>query len=446
MSDQERKLTREMDDSEKESISVITCDMEGRIETFSEGAEKIFGYRTDEVIGKMRVSGFSPGNVVLGHVKTWLDKASNEGEFQSNTTFVHKDGSPIPAEVRITPTYKTVDGEKIQIGYCGQTRVLEGVDPAETMPKDPWWLKMVSALVITRLPFLSATWIPVILASVWAYNGGLSSAGAFDGPLFGLVFLGASFLHLSANTFNDYFDWKAGTDQANNDYFLQYSGGSRSIELGLITEGGLFRLASSFLVLAAIFGVVVMFGPWARGMDLFWYGAAGAVGGFFYTAPPFKLAARRGLGEVSIGLLFGPILTMGAVFALTGVHSWDAFLLGIPVGLLTTAILWINQFPDTPSDIATGKIHLVATLGIRNARWGYLGLMAGCFTAIYLLFSSGILSQGALLGMLALPGAVYLTYKVFQDFDKRGLATTCANTIYFQMATGLMMILGISFL
>ena len=132
MSDQERKLTREMDDSEKESISVITCDMEGRIETFNEGAEKIFGYRADEVIGKMRVSGFSPGNVVLGHVKTWLDKASNQGEFQSNTTFVHKDGSPIPAEVRITPTYKTVDGEKIQIGYCGQTRVLEGADPAET--------------------------------------------------------------------------------------------------------------------------------------------------------------------------------------------------------------------------------------------------------------------------------------------------------------------------
>ncbi|HJO57706.1 MAG TPA: PAS domain S-box protein, partial [Nitrospinaceae bacterium] len=184
MNDQERKWTREMDDSEKETISVITCDMEGRVETFSEGAEKVFGYRADEVIGKMRVSGFSPGNVVLGHVKTWLDKASNEGEFQSDTTFVHKDGSPIPAEVRITPTYKTVDGEKIQIGYCGQTRVLEGADPAETMPKDPWWLKMVSALVITRLPFLSATWIPVILASVWAYNGGLSSAGAFDWPLF----------------------------------------------------------------------------------------------------------------------------------------------------------------------------------------------------------------------------------------------------------------------
>ena len=181
-------------------------------------------------------------------------------------------------------------------------------------------------------------------------------------------------------------------------------------------------------------------------MDLFWYGASGAVGGFFYTAPPFKLAARRGLGEVSIGLLFGPILTMGAVFALTGVHSWDAFLLGIPMGLLTTAILWINQFPDTPSDIATGKIHLVATLGIRNARWGYLGLMAGSFLAMYLLFTYDIVLQGALLGMLAAPGAVYLTYKVFQDFEKRELATTCANTIYFQMAAGTLMILGISFL
>ncbi len=446
MSNREQKWTREMDDSEKDSPSIITCDMEGRIETFGKGAEDIFGYSADEVIGKKRVSVFSPGNVVLGHITKWLATASEKGEFQTDTTFLHKDGSPIPAHIRITPTFSTVDGVKTQIGYCGQTKVLEGANPAETMPKDPWWLKMLSALVITRLPFLSATWIPVILASVWAYNGGVAAAGAFDWSLFGVVFLGASFLHLTANTFNDYFDWKAGTDQANNDYFLQYSGGSRSLELGIITEGGLFKLASSFLVLAAACGVFVMFGTWSRGTDLFWYGLAGAVGGLFYTAPPFKLSARRGLGELSIGLLFGPVLTMGTVFALTGVHSWSAFWLGIPVGLLTTAILWLNQFPDTPSDIATGKVHLVATLGTRNARWGYLALMAGSFAALTMLYTSEIVATGALLGLAALPGAVYLTLKVFQDYEKRTLAKTCANTIYFQMVAGTLMILGISFL
>ena len=55
------------------------------------------------------------------------------------------------------------------------------------------------------------------------------------GILFTLIFLGGSFLHLAANTYNDYFDWTSGTDQLNNDYFLQLSGGSRAIELGLIS-------------------------------------------------------------------------------------------------------------------------------------------------------------------------------------------------------------------
>ena len=53
--------------------SVITCDMEGRIETFNKGAEEMFGYPADEVIGKERVSVFSPGEIVLQNVPVWLD-------------------------------------------------------------------------------------------------------------------------------------------------------------------------------------------------------------------------------------------------------------------------------------------------------------------------------------------------------------------------------------
>ena len=55
--------------------SVVTCDMEGRIETISKGSERIFGYTEDELIGKKRVSIFSPGQVVLEHVPKWLDIA-----------------------------------------------------------------------------------------------------------------------------------------------------------------------------------------------------------------------------------------------------------------------------------------------------------------------------------------------------------------------------------
>ena len=56
-------------------ISIITCDVEGRIETFNENAEKLFDYTSEEIIGKKRVSLFSPGLVVLGHVANWLKKA-----------------------------------------------------------------------------------------------------------------------------------------------------------------------------------------------------------------------------------------------------------------------------------------------------------------------------------------------------------------------------------
>jgi 1,4-dihydroxy-2-naphthoate polyprenyltransferase len=163
--------------------------------------------------------------------------------------------------------------------------------------------------------------------------------------IFAITLLGASALHLAANTFNDYFDWKSGTDQANSDYFQAFSGGSRSIELRLITLPGLLRLAIASSGVAALAGIalVLLVTP-----QILWFGLAGLFSAYFYTAPPLRLVARRGLGELLIGLNFGPLMVAGAVLALQGTVTWSHFLLGLPVGLLTTAILWINQFL-TPS-------------------------------------------------------------------------------------------------
>ena len=59
--------------------SIITCDLDGKVETFSDGAASLFGYTQEEVIGKMRVSDFSDGQVVLGHVVGWLAEAVKNG-------------------------------------------------------------------------------------------------------------------------------------------------------------------------------------------------------------------------------------------------------------------------------------------------------------------------------------------------------------------------------
>ncbi len=137
---------------------MITCDLEGRIETFNQGAQEIFGYDPDEVIGKKRVSLFSPGLIVLGHVQNWLKTAREQGEFRSRTVFLRSDGTPFTADVRITPTFRA--GK--QIGYCGVTTPLPEIPPAQAMPKVSLATRVFAWLVITRAPFLTATLVPIL--------------------------------------------------------------------------------------------------------------------------------------------------------------------------------------------------------------------------------------------------------------------------------------------
>jgi len=428
-----------MSESDK-IISVITCDVEGRIETFNENAEKLFGYPAEEVIGKKRVSVFSPGMVVLGQVAKWLKKArQNKDGYTTKTTFIKKDGTRFAAEFTCTATMK--DGE--HIGYCGRTKELKNMSPEQTMPKTSLLTKFISIVAITRLPFLSATWIPIIAAVVWGIQENLIT---MDWTTFTFIFFGGSSLHLAANTYNDYFDWTSGTDQINNDYFLQLSGGSRAIELGLITEKQLFKLATCFLALAGIMGLGVMYTLGDNRLELFYYGLAGAFSAYFYTGYPLRLVARKGIGELLIALNYGPLMTMGTIFAMSGIHDWNAFLFGIPLGILTTAILWINQFPDREADEIAAKNHLVVVLGLEKSSWGYLLLMISAFSSIYLLFNYGIINQGALLSMLGLPVALFFSYKVITNYDNRELAIANWGTIGIHSITGILMILGLEYI
>jgi 1,4-dihydroxy-2-naphthoate octaprenyltransferase len=409
--------------------------MEGRIQTFNKGAEQIFLYAPEEVVGKKRVSLFSPGLVVLEHVPTWLKIASEKGEYKSQTVFLRKDGTAFAADVRITPTFK--DGR--QIGYCGVTTPRPDLDAAKAWPKVSLLTKIFSAFVVTRAPFLTATLVPVLIGAAWIAARGL--AAPFPWALFWLVMLGASAMHIAANTFNDYFDWTSGTDQVNNDYFLPFSGGSRSIELGLISEKGLLRLALAALAVAVTCGLAVLFlsgRVWLIGFGLF-----GAFSTYFYTAPPLRLAARKGLGELLIGLNFGPLLVAGTVYALTGHLTWLEFLAGAPIGLLTTAILWINEFPDLSADELSGKLNLVVTLGKEQARWGYLLILALAFGLVILGVAFGWMPLGALAMLLSLPVAWRATRALFQHYQERALIKSNAATIQLQALAGLLMAAGL---
>lgn len=411
--------------------STITCDMEGRLETFNAGAEEIFGYAASEVIGKARVSLFSPGLTVLQNVPAWLSTASSTGKFEGESVFIRKDGSRFPAKIRITPTKKG----GVQIGYCGVTTPLPQSELARVEPKISLFTKIFSALVVTRAPFLSASIFPVLIAGAY-----VAQRAEFSWPAFLLALVGAASVHIAANTWNDMYDWQSGADKINHDYFLPYSGGSRAIELGLITERGLMKIAVGAIVVAFAcgLGIAALGSPVVLPLGLL-----GALAAWTYTAPPLRLIARRGLGELLIGVAFGPLLSVGAVAAVTGSIDPVAALLGIPVGLLTTAILWINEFPDAPSDALAGKTHLVVTIGTAAARWGYVALIAVAFGTLTALVALGALAPTALLALLTLPLALRSTFILFREYRSRALVRANVGTIILQGAFGFTLACGI---
>lgn len=411
--------------------STITCDMEGRILTMNDGAVQIFGYSKEEIIGKKRVSLFSPGEIVLQNVAGWLEEAVKKGEYVGKTYFLNKNKEKINAKIRITPTFAN-GKDKAQTGYCGVTEVIN--DDVE-VPIN-FSTKLIKGLAITRMPFTSASILPIF--AVGAYFAGTGD-NLFNITNFILCLLGVMIAHLSSNVLNDYFDVKDGTDEENSDYFQQVSGGSRAIELGLITLNGTKKLGFILTTIALIIGGIILFSTNPANINsVIICALVGLFLGYFYTAPPLRLVARKGLGELTIFLTFGPLITLGTAFAIFDgdlaltEHLINCLYIGIPMGLLTTNILLINEFPDMESDQKTHKNHLVVTFGKENSRWIYLFILVLSILCTYIL-ATKIENTLILisLGLLLIYGG-YIFSVLYNKYNSRELVSANWGTIAMQ--------------
>ena len=413
--------------------SIITCDLDGKVETFSEGAEELFGYDSSEIINKSRVGDFSPGQVVIGHVVNWLKESVEKGIWEGDTVFLHKDGHEIPCHIKITPT-KGKNEE--HIGYCGITTPLKNKTPDDVRPKINVWTKIFCWMIIMRLPFLTATIVPILLGAAVASSSGFTVSWGW----LGLTILGGCLLHIGTNTANDYFDHTSGTDEANYNYMVPFSGGSRSIQMGLISAKGMLIVSLLSFLSSALVGIPLII---KAGNMILWLGIIGAVSGFFYTAPPFRFASRRGVGEFLIGMNFGPLMVVGSTLVQTGQILPEALLAGIPIGFLVAAIVYVNEFPDHDGDKATGKNTLIVVFGPEKARLGYVLLVGCAFTSIIAMVASGIFP---LLSLIAMPAAwfgikaIQTLYKYYND---RLLQPANAGTINMHLTTGLLFCVGI---
>ena len=270
-----------------------------------------------------------------------------------------------------------------------------------------------------------------------------------------LAVIGVLLLHLSSNVYNDYFDVKDGTDEANNEYFqpggASISGGSRAIELGIITLQKTKNIARILLLLSLFvssflfYNIYQITGSLINIQGSLVVGLLGLFLGYFYTATPLRLVSRRGIGELSIFLAFGPLLTLGTGYAIS-VESIELYsnsfyallLIGVPFGLLTTNILFINQFPDTKSDASTGKNHLVVTFGKKASRWIYLLFLTLAFLSSFYLIETIKYSEYFNLNIFIIGNTLLYIFgftiflKLFKNYESRELVTSNINTIILQ--------------
>ncbi|MDH5472482.1 MAG: prenyltransferase [Gammaproteobacteria bacterium] len=221
--------------------------------------------------------------------------------------------------------------------------------------------KVITYIAATRPPFLTASVLPVIsgLGLVWGLQGSLNFIVA------ALTILNIIFIHSGANVLNDYFDARNGTDAANIDRVFPFSGGSRFIQNGILTEEQTFRFGFALMMLGAVLGVAmtVITGPF-----ILMIGLTGGLLAIFYSAPP--CLACRGLGDIVIAVCFGVLPVVGTVFIQNGSIMNEAIWLGAVIGCFVSAILWVNSIPDIVADKKAGKKTLPVRLGKDIAVYG----------------------------------------------------------------------------
>jgi 1,4-dihydroxy-2-naphthoate octaprenyltransferase len=286
----------------------------------------------------------------------------------------------------------------------------------------------------TRLPFLTATIVPVFL--------GLAAAAYdrhFSLGLAALTLLGAMAVHLGLNVANDVFDTLSGADEVNFTP-TKFSGGSRVLQYGLVTLRQMMALAAIFYSVAIIVGLALVA---ISGLGLLWLGVAGVLISYFYTAPPLRLV-HRGLGELCVALGFGPIMVLGAYFVQTGHYALRPLILSIPVAILVMLILYANEVPDRFADAKAGKRTLVVRMSPAAVIRGYVGAVAVAYLVVIAGVIFGVLPWPTLISLLTIPLAYQTWQGLRAHYDSPyQLMSYLGKNVNLHLFTGLLLVVGV---
>lgn len=260
-----------------------------------------------------------------------------------------------------------------------------------------WWHN-------ARPTSLMQSMMPACLAVVLAYGH-----EGFSLPLALMAVVGVMMAHLGLNLCDDYFDYYENSAKSREE--LQRKGiRARHVKYPYLTDGSAtlkdLRIAIAvFFLLAVALGFIV----WLHRSNILLYiFLLTLLMGVFYSAPPLKLS-YRGLGEVVIGIIFGPLLMTGVYVSACGQFDMSIVYMSVPVGLLVLNILFTHSFIDQAADEASHKMTFARLLKSNKANLAasfIINLLP--FVIVVLGVITAQLHWLYLLVLLALPRALWL--------------------------------------
>jgi 1,4-dihydroxy-2-naphthoate octaprenyltransferase len=278
--------------------------------------------------------------------------------------------------------------------------------------------------------------IPGLVGALAAWQAGYP----IDVRLLVFSLLGLAFIHMGTNMANDAWDYRSGND-LHVRHLNPFAGGGRVLFRGVLNLQTHLAVAVAFLALGSLIGLYLVS---IVGLPLLWVGLVGVVVAYFYVAPPLRLA-HHGVGEVSVGIAFGPVTVLGVYYVLARAFDVPAIILSISQGLLVAGILWINEVPDIPADSAVGKRTLVVRLGLERAT----STFAAIVVLAYIILVVGVLffrlTPWCLLALFALPLAIKPILGLRKSgADPHALIPSNAGMILATLVTGILLLIGLS--
>lgn len=290
-------------------------------------------------------------------------------------------------------------------------------------------------LKATRAGVLLVMLLPVLLGAALAFA---FNHNAFNPWLLLLTVIGAGAAHLASNTVNDYWDYKSGADTA-----ADTVAGGVGTHSGVLTSGTL-TLRQMGVISAVLFAIALACGialTWLVGPWVLIFAVGGFLLAYFYVAPPIAYGyVGHGLGEIGVLFSFGVLPVMGSYYVQTGQVGWLPFLASLPIGLLTTAILFNHSFLQWQADKQVHKNTPVVTLGPERALTVSGLLIAAAYLTIALNVLLGYLPWYALVALITIPMMIKGLQTARRVKAVPGYGALMAATFQADVNTGLLLI------